>query len=106
MKESLDAIETRMREYIEPDIEALRLMVRRLRFANDIRARNAPGRTTSDTAFFDGMRRKFMQKWELDPDFFLKCEPYQLLFLANLLDLPAIRGHSTLFGGEEDAESI
>lgn len=87
LKAQIDALE----EDMVPEFDALRQMIRRLRFANRMTPRDAPGRTPSDTSFFDSMRRRFSQSWEDEREFLLRCEPYHLVFLANLLDFPAVR---------------
>lgn len=86
LKEQIDALEADM----VPEFDALRQMIRRLRFATHMH--NTPsGYTTGDVAFFSSMRRRFSQDWEEEREFLLRCEPYHLVFLANLLDFPAMR---------------
>lgn len=88
LKEQIDALEADM----VPEFDALRQMIRRLRFATRMHARDSPsGYTTGDVAFFSSMRRRFVQSWEDEREFLLRCEPYHLVFLANLLDFPAMR---------------
>jgi len=70
------------------ELEMLRVHVRR---SNAERASARAAETSRrDNAFFDAMRRRFVDSWREDLELILKFSPHQLLFLGHLLQLPAI----------------
>lgn len=76
----------RKQEERETTIEVLRNTVRRLRFS----ATNSPdvARVRRDASFVDAARRKFLNRWDGQMDYFSNVQPEQLAFLAAVIDLP------------------
>jgi hypothetical protein len=76
------------------EVEMLRVQVRR---ANAERATARTAETARrDNAFFDAMRRRFVDSWRDNIDLILKFSPHQLLFLGHLLQLPVITASNKL----------
>lgn len=76
------------------EVEMLRLQVRRAN-AERIAAR-AGERSRRDAAFFDGVRRRFVESWPAALSAMQDMPPQQLLFLGHLLDLPVVAGTGKL----------
>ena len=75
----------RKQEEKDASIEILRNSVRRLRFAN-----NSPDSTRArrDASFVDAARRKFLNRWDGQMEYFSTVQPEHLGFLAAVIDLP------------------
>ena len=70
------------------EVEVLRNHVRRAN-ADRVNTRAAEI-SRRDAAFFDGVRRRFVESWREDLDLMMKMQPHQLLFFGHLLNLPVI----------------
>jgi predicted RNase H-like nuclease (RuvC/YqgF family) len=70
------------------EVEVLRNHVRRANAEHtNTRAAEISRR---DAAFFDGVRRRFVESWREDLELMMKMQPHQLLFFGHLLNLPVI----------------
>jgi hypothetical protein len=73
------------------EIEALRLTIRRA--MTPLSAANRAADMRRNNAFFDAIRRRFVDDFQRQIDLLDHHPPHALLFLGHLLDLPVI--HST-----------
>jgi hypothetical protein len=86
LKEDIERMETRCTTQ-ESGLNILRSTIRRLRFSNTNKANQ---RSRSDQSFIDGSRRKFLNAWEGNMEYFTAADPTHLAFIGHLLDLPTL----------------
>lgn len=99
LRAALDEHEEATRQRLEAlerslfrEMDFVRTMLRRIRFGQTAATEGGDvQRRSADARFFELVRRKFLGSWEDSFMDVLSLQPYQMVFLANLLDLPAIR---------------